>query len=118
MKGVYIIPCSCRTPDIGETGRSINQRICEHSADMKHGGSVLPHWQNTQKRLSITYVLRRHVLLPRLPLFVTGNLGRPLKLKRGRAISIGMMAGKLAVAGSLPFFLSAPLVPTSCVVFL
>ena len=35
-KGVYIIPCSCGTPYIGETGRSINQRICEHVADIKH----------------------------------------------------------------------------------
>jgi len=37
MKGVYVIPCSCGTPYIGETGRSINQRICEHAADIKHG---------------------------------------------------------------------------------
>ena len=37
MKGVYIIPCSCGTPYIGETGRSINQRISEHSADLRHG---------------------------------------------------------------------------------
>lgn len=36
MKGVYLIPCSCRTPYIGETGRSINQRIQEHAADIKH----------------------------------------------------------------------------------
>ena len=38
-KGVYIIPCSCGTPYIGETGRSINQRICEHVADLRHGRS-------------------------------------------------------------------------------
>ena len=37
MKGVYVIPCSCGIPDIGETGRSINQRISEHSADLRHG---------------------------------------------------------------------------------
>jgi len=36
MKGVYMIPCSCGTPYIGETGRSINQRISEHAADLKH----------------------------------------------------------------------------------
>lgn len=36
MKGVYIIPCSCETPYIGETGRSINQRISEHAADLRH----------------------------------------------------------------------------------
>lgn len=37
MKGVYIIPCSCGTPYNGEIGSSINQRICEHVADIKHG---------------------------------------------------------------------------------
>jgi len=37
MKGVYLIPCSCGTPYIGETGRSIHQRICEHAADLRHG---------------------------------------------------------------------------------
>ena len=37
MKGVYLIPCSCGTPYIGETGRSINQWISEHSADLRHG---------------------------------------------------------------------------------
>jgi len=36
MKGVYIIPCSCGTPYIGETGRFINQRISEHAVDLKH----------------------------------------------------------------------------------
>jgi len=36
MKWVYIIPCSCGTPYIGETGHSINQRISEHAADLKH----------------------------------------------------------------------------------
>jgi len=36
MKRVYIIPCSCGTPYIGDTGRSINQRIGEHTVDLKH----------------------------------------------------------------------------------
>lgn len=36
MKVVYIIPCSCGTPYIGEMGRSISQRISEHAADLKH----------------------------------------------------------------------------------
>ena len=36
MKGVYIIPCSCGTPYIGETGCSINQRISEHTTNLKH----------------------------------------------------------------------------------
>ena len=37
MKGVYLIPCSCGTPYIGETGRSINKRFQEHVADIRHG---------------------------------------------------------------------------------
>ena len=36
MKGVYMIPCSCGTPYIGETGRSIRQKIWEHATDIKH----------------------------------------------------------------------------------
>lgn len=36
-KGVYIIPCSRGTPYIGETGRSINQRIFECASNIKHG---------------------------------------------------------------------------------
>ena len=36
MKGVFMIPCSCGTPYIGETGHSINQRISEHAVDLKH----------------------------------------------------------------------------------
>ena len=39
MKGVYSISCSCGIPYIGETGRSINQRIQEHVADVKHNHS-------------------------------------------------------------------------------
>ena len=39
MKGVYLIPCSCGTPYIGETGRSIRQRIREHAADIRHNRS-------------------------------------------------------------------------------
>lgn len=37
MKGVYVIPCSCGTPYIGDIGHSINQRIREHVANIKHG---------------------------------------------------------------------------------
>lgn len=37
IKGVYVTPCSCGTPYIGETGLSINQRICEHVTNIKHG---------------------------------------------------------------------------------
>ena len=36
-KGVYVIPCSCGTLYIGEVGCSINQRIHQHAADIKHG---------------------------------------------------------------------------------
>ena len=36
-KCVYVIPCSCGTPYVGETGLSINQRIHEHATDNKYG---------------------------------------------------------------------------------
>ena len=39
MKGVYLIPCSCGTPYVGETGRSMRQRIREHVADIRHNRS-------------------------------------------------------------------------------
>ena len=39
MEGVYMIPCSCGTPYIGETGRSIRQRIQEHATDIRHNQS-------------------------------------------------------------------------------
>ena len=39
MKGVYMIPCLCGTPYIGEVGRSIRQRIREHVANLKHNRS-------------------------------------------------------------------------------
>ena len=34
-----MIPCSCGTPYIGETGRSIRQRIQEHVVDIRHNRS-------------------------------------------------------------------------------
>ena len=56
-KGVYIIPCSCGTLYIGETGRSINQRICEHAADIKHGRScsstLAEHAEKTNHHICI-----------------------------------------------------------------
>ena len=35
QKGVYVIPCSCGKEYIGETGRSLNIRIKEHTADLR-----------------------------------------------------------------------------------
>lgn len=35
-KGVYLVPCSCGIPYIGETGRSIKQRINEHATNLRH----------------------------------------------------------------------------------
>ena len=37
MKGVCVIPFPYGTPYIDETGRSINQRIREHAANIKYG---------------------------------------------------------------------------------
>jgi len=38
-KGVYLVPCFYGIPYIGETGRSIKQRIIKHVADIKHNRS-------------------------------------------------------------------------------
>ena len=35
-KGVYCIPCSCNQLYIGETGRSMETRLKEHIADLRH----------------------------------------------------------------------------------
>lgn len=52
MKGVYLIPCSCGTPYIRETGRSIHQRINEHVADLRHGrtnpSALVEHAEKTK----------------------------------------------------------------------
>jgi len=57
MKGVYLIPCSCGTPYIGETRRSIHQRISEHAANLRHGrtkSSVLAeHVEKTKRQVCI-----------------------------------------------------------------
>lgn len=55
MKGVYVIPCSCGTPYIGEIGCSINQRIHEHA--YKHGRTrsspLAEHAGKTKHRICI-----------------------------------------------------------------
>ncbi len=57
MKGVYFIPCSCGTPYIRETGRSIHQRISEHVADLRHGrtksSALAEHEQKTKNQVCI-----------------------------------------------------------------
>jgi len=57
MKGVYIIPCSCGTPYIGETGRSINQRISEHATNLKHrrtkSSALAEHVEKTKHHVCI-----------------------------------------------------------------
>jgi len=80
-KFVYIISCSCGTPYIGEIGRLVNQRICEHVAHIKHG--IVPQLlQNMQKRQIIISASKRLGSLQGLTIFIIVNLGRPWKLKR------------------------------------
>ena len=56
-KGVYLIPCSCGMPYIGETSRSINQRIQEHIADLIHcrsrSSAVAEHADKTNHHICI-----------------------------------------------------------------
>ena len=57
MNGVYLIPCSCGTPYIRETGRSIHQRISEHAADLRHGrtkySALAKHAKKTKHHIYI-----------------------------------------------------------------
>ena len=56
-KGVNLIPCSCETPYIDETGRSISQRNHEHAADLKHNRSrssaLAEHAERTKHHIFI-----------------------------------------------------------------
>lgn len=57
MKGVYVIPCSCGTPYVGETWRSINQMIHEQAIDIKHGrtrsSALAEHAEKTKHHICI-----------------------------------------------------------------
>jgi len=57
MKGAYIIPCSCGTSYIGEMGRSINQRIKEHTAAIMHNrtrsSALEEHVEKTKHHICI-----------------------------------------------------------------
>ncbi len=57
MKGVYLIPCSCRTPYIGQTGWSINQRSQEHAIDLRHcrnfSSALAKHVENTKHHICL-----------------------------------------------------------------
>ena len=57
MKGVYMILCSCGTSYIGETCRSINQRIKEHAVHIKHGrtksSALVEHAEKTKHHICI-----------------------------------------------------------------
>ena len=57
MKGVYMIPYSCGSPYIGVTRRSINQRISEHAADLKHrrtkSSALAEHAEKTNHHVCI-----------------------------------------------------------------
>jgi len=57
MKGAYIILCSCGTLYIGETSRSINQRMKEHATDIKHkrtkSSNLAEHAKKTMHHICI-----------------------------------------------------------------
>jgi len=57
MKAVYVIPCSCGTSYIGEIDRSINLRIKEHIADIKHertrSSALAEHVEKTKHHICI-----------------------------------------------------------------
>ena len=56
-KGVYKTPCSCGDAYIGETGRSIEIRLKEHSADLRHerikNSAIAEHSHKTKHHISL-----------------------------------------------------------------
>lgn len=101
MKVVYIIPCSCGTPYIGEMGRSISQRISEHAADLKHRRSKSSALaEHAEKKTIIMFVLRKLVSLLEFHRSIIENSGKLRRLKRGHAISIERMVGRSVDVGS------------------
>ena len=102
MKGVYIIHCSCGTTYIGETRRSINQRINEHAANLKHGrtksSALVEHAEKTKHHVCI----EKAKVIARVAYSIAKNLGRLLRLKEGQEISTEMMDGRSVVARSRP----------------
>jgi len=102
MKGVYVIPCSCGIPYIGETGRSINQWISEHSSDLRHGrtksSALAEHAEKTMHHVCI----EEAQVIAKVAQFHHRKFREALEIEKGRKILIGMMAGRSAVAGSQP----------------
>ena len=56
-KGVYKIPCSCGEAYIGETGRSIETRLKEHSADLRYdrikSSAIAEYSHNTKHHICL-----------------------------------------------------------------
>ena len=57
MKGVYLIPYSCGTPYIRETGRSIHPRINKYAVDLRYGrtksSALAEHAEKTKHQVCI-----------------------------------------------------------------
>ena len=102
MKGVYIIPCSCGIPYIGETGRSISQRISEHATDLKHrrtkSSDLVEHAEKTKHHVCI----EEASVIARVSQFHHRKFREALEIEKGQEISIEMMVGRSIVVGSLP----------------
>ena len=71
------------------------------------GGPSPQPWLNMLKRLGIMSVLKRLKSLLKLRNFTIANLERPWRLRKGRKILIGMMAGRLAVVRFQLVFLAS-----------
>jgi len=102
MKGVYIIPCCCGTPYIGETGRSINQRISERAANLKHrrtkSSALAEHVEKTNHHVCI----KEASVIAKVSHFHHRKFREALEIEKGRSISIERMAGRSTVVGSQP----------------
>ena len=119
MKGVYLIPYSCGTPYIGETGRSIHQRINEHVGDLRHGRTksslLAEHVEKTKHQVCI----EEAKVVAKVAHFHHRKFREAIEIERSLTISIEMMAGKSVAVGSLPCCLSlSPSTPPTLSFFL
>lgn len=111
MKCVYVIPCSCGIPYVTETQRSINQRVHERATGINHRRTETLALEEHAEKTKHHICIEEAKVIAKIVHFHHRKFRDPLKLKGGRAISIGMMDGILGAVGFLPLPLSPPLSP-------
>lgn len=92
-KGVYLVRCSCGIPYIGETCRSIKQRIKEHVADIKHSWSCISALAEHSDKSKRHVCIEVSKVVARVDHFHHKKLREQSKSKGMPVTLIGMMGG-------------------------